>query len=83
MKPIIRKLGGLILGTTLLVGALSSAAAARVHVRVYYAYRRPVYSYYYYPHRYVYYYPHRYVYYYPRSYYWGWHHHRWHHRDWD
>jgi len=82
VRQIIRKLGGLVLGTTLLVGALSSAAEARVHVRVYYGYRRPVYTYYYYPHRYVYYYPQRYVYY-PRSYYWGWHRHRWHHRDWD
>ena len=81
MRQIIRKLGGLVLGTALLLGALSSTAGARTHWRVYYyGYRRPVYYTYYYPHRYVY-YPHRYVYY-SRGYYWGWHHWR-QHRDWD
>jgi len=77
MRAIIKKIGGLALGVTLLLGALSSNGVARPHWRVYYyGYRRPVY--------YTYYYPHRYVYYYPRGYYWTWHHHYWrHHRDWD
>jgi len=92
MRAIIRKLGGLILGLTLLCGALSSTAAAHTHFRVYLGYGPP--SYYYYPQRYVYYYPtHRYVYYYPRYYYpdryyyttgfyWRHHHHWRHYRYW-
>jgi hypothetical protein len=55
MRMIIRKLGALALGATLLFGALASSAAARPHYRVYFTYRRPVYYYDYYPRRHVYY----------------------------
>jgi hypothetical protein len=81
MKSVVRKLGGLILGLTVLCGAaISSSAATRYwhgHYRVYYS--RPVYVY---PRRYVYYYPRGY--YYQRDYWWHRHHSGWwHHRDWD